>query len=216
MPTSDQTGESRPLQIAVWGILGLVILLIGLFYVRFELMTKSSLPVLSELNDFSLTNQFGELTTLADLKGSVWVADIIFTRCGGPCPRMTEKMSALQKALPNKNIHFLTLTTDPDFDKPAVLKAYAEKFGADPGRWLFLTGSKDQIKQLATSGLKLVALEKSQDEQENPNDLFIHTTAFVLLDKRGRVRGSTFESLEPGFGEAIVPAAKELARERAK
>lgn len=216
MPEQTPARESKPIQVIVWSVLGFVIVLIALFYVRFELMTRSDLPVISEIQEFSLTNQFGEVTTLADLKGNVWIADIIFTRCGGPCPRMTEKMSELQKMFPQEKIRFVTLTTDPDFDKPSVLKAYSEKFGAEPDRWLFLTGSKEQIKRLATQGLKLAAIEKDEQQQENPNDLFIHSTVFMIVDKRGRVRGGAYESLEPGFEEKIGPAVKSLLRERAR
>src|SRR5208283_2534015 len=99
--------------------------------------------------------------TLATLRGHVWVADIIFTRCGGPCPRMTRQMKDLQEALPaNSQARLVTLTTDADFDTPAVLKAYGERFGADFNRWLFLTGTKPGIANLAIDSLKLTAIEK--------------------------------------------------------
>src|ERR1039458_4926548 len=80
------------------------------------------LPVISHVADFSLTNQDGVLTTLKDLTNHVWVADIVFTRCGGPCPRMTAQMRSVQQLLPkNSRVQLVTLTTDPDFDTPAVM-----------------------------------------------------------------------------------------------
>src|ERR1035441_9798730 len=58
------------------------------------------LPVIGPVADFTLTNQDGQLTTLADFTNHVWVADIVFTRCAGPCPRMTGQMRSLQNRLP--------------------------------------------------------------------------------------------------------------------
>src|SRR3974390_2362593 len=77
------------------------------------------LRVLGPVTDFSLMDQDGKNTSLADLTNHVWVADIIFTRCGGPCPRMTGQMKSLQDALPKESAaKLITLTTDPEFDSP--------------------------------------------------------------------------------------------------
>ena len=203
------------MQYAVWGILGAAIVAIVVLYLRNDLGARSALPVLNEVKPFSLTNQLEQPVSLADLKGDVWIADIIFTRCGGPCPKMTEKMSELQHQLPTAGITFVTLTADPKFDTARVLKAYAERFKADHSRWHFLTGDKAEINQLAVKGLLLTSLEKEESQQEDPNDLFVHSTTFVLVDKRGRIRG-VYESLEEGFKEKIVNDAKGLLRERAR
>jgi protein SCO1/2 len=78
--------------------------------------------------DFTLTNEDAQATSLADLTNHVWVADIIFTRCAGPCPRMTTQMKSVQNALPqNSETRLVTLTTDPDYDSPEILKRYGER-----------------------------------------------------------------------------------------
>jgi protein SCO1/2 len=101
------------------------------------------LRVIGPVADFALTNQDGNISTLADFTNHAWVADIIFTRCAGPCPRMTGQMQSLQNLLPpGSAVKLVTLTTDPDFDSPAVLKKYGERFNADFNRWTFLTGAK--------------------------------------------------------------------------
>ena len=101
---------------------------------------------MAPIADFTLTNQNGSAVSLADLRGQVWVADIIFTRCPGPCLKMTRQMKELQEALPPASqAKLVTLTTDADFDTPPVLKAYAERFGADTNRWMFLTGPKRRL-----------------------------------------------------------------------
>ena len=119
---------------------------------------SEALPVIGAVANFSLTNQSGQAVSLADLKGRPWVADIIFTRCAGPCPEMTRKMKELQEALPaSSRARLISLTTDADFDTPEVLARYGERFAADPARWTFLTGGKVEIANLAIDSLKLTA-----------------------------------------------------------
>jgi protein SCO1/2 len=149
------------------------------------------LRVIGPVADFTLTNQDGQATSLAALTNHVWVADIIFTRCAGPCPRMTGQMRSLQALLPKTDTaRLVTLTTDPDFDSPTVLKRYGERFGADFSRWTFLTGTKAQIAALASDSLKLSAVPVKPADRQNDADLFIHTTIFVLVDKHAQLRGS--------------------------
>lgn len=153
-----------------------------------------------------------------DLRGRVWVADIIFTRCPGPCLKMTRQMKGLQEALPSTSeAKLVTLTTDADFDTPPVLKAYAERFGADLNRWMFLTGTKQGIAKLAIDSLKLTALEKKPEERESPEDLFVHSTIFVIVDKQGQLRGvfeTTGEGIDPRAVQTqIVAAVRQLERE---
>jgi len=107
----------------------------------------------------------------------------------------------------------VTVTTDPEFDTPEVLKRYSERFKAEAGRWWFLTGAKGDIARLAREGLKLVAQETKPEERQNDADLFIHSTVFVLIDKHGRLRGQV-ESTEPDFSARVQRAVRRLAREK--
>jgi protein SCO1 len=208
---TDST-TNRPVRILAWGLLGAVIAMVVVLFVRSQL-SRSGLPHLSQVQPFTLTNQLGQVVSSRDLDGRVWIADIIFTRCAGPCPKMTEEMSKLQNAFPEKDaLRFVTLTTDPDYDRPSVLKTYSEKFGADPARWHFLTGSKGEIKQVAVGSLKLTVVEKEEQDRQNQNDLFIHSTIFALVDKNGVMRG-VYESAEPGFQEKIRGDIERLLRE---
>ena len=178
----------------VWlGVVSLVALL-GLAFLLFRMQSRPGfqlrLPVIGPVADFTLTNQDGAVTTLADLSNHVWVADIIFTRCTGPCPIMTGQMKSLQDALPpDSQAKLVTLTTDPDYDSPTILTRYGKRFGADFHRWTFLTGTKAQIGALAGGSLKLSAVPVAAAQQKNPADLFIHSTIFVVVDKQARLRG---------------------------
>src|SRR5471030_309434 len=96
--------EPKTFPQTVWLGMSLAFGLLGLAYLvslaKMERETRPVLPVLGQIADFTLTNQDGKITTLADLTNRVWVADIIFTRCAGPCPRMTGQMKSVQDALP--------------------------------------------------------------------------------------------------------------------
>jgi protein SCO1 len=155
-----------------------------------ELKNQSALPVIGQIADFTLTNQDNQVTTLATLTNHVWVADIIFTRCAGPCPRMTGQMKSVEDLLSkDNNARLVTLTTDPDHDTPEILKRYGEHFNADFSRWTFLTGTKSEIAGLAAGSLKLGSTPVLPADQKDAADLFIHTTIFVVVDKHARLRG---------------------------
>jgi protein SCO1/2 len=185
---------SRPPR-TVWVGFGFVTGLLGLaLLVSFLQINRSrhllQLPVIGSVADFTLTNQDGQSVALADFTNHVWVADIIFTRCAGPCPRMTGQMKMLQNFLPaDSATKLVTLTTDPEFDSPAVLKRYGQRFDADFSRWTFLTGTKSGIAALASGSLKLSAVPVKLEDQKSVADLFIHTTIFVIVDKHAQLRG---------------------------
>lgn len=171
----------------LFGSIGLAFLL---WFVDFNRSYRPPPPVIGEVADFALTNQDGKAATLADFTNHVWVADIIFTRCAGPCPRMTSQMRSLQNLLPSDSTaKLVTLTTDPEFDSPAVLKKYGERFNADFSRWTFLTGMKSEIAALASGSLKLSAVPVKLRDQKSVADLFIHTTILVVVDKHAQLRG---------------------------
>lgn len=216
--------NTRPLEFVIWSGLVLVMLFVTAAYVKERHLKRKAetvrlpdalrinavdeakpLPVISPLPEFVLTNQNGEIFTRTNLAGRVWVMDFIFTRCPGPCMAMTRRMAELQALVPDSlPVGFLSLTTDPDFDTPTMLKAYGGRFGADFERWSFVTGTKVQLGRLAAEGLKLVGKEKAEELRTAPNDLFIHSTVFALVDNAGRLRG---------VKETLPPPATEDARE---
>jgi protein SCO1/2 len=214
--------QSRKTSWSVWAgaalILATVVAAFLLIQIKLQVARGQPLPVYGSVADFTLTNQNGNAFSLADLRGHVWVADIIFTRCPGPCLKMTRQMKELQDALPPASeTRLVSLTTDPDFDTPPILKTYGERFNAQPKRWTFLTGAKPQIANLATSSLKLAAVEKGPEAREAPNDLFIHTTIFVIVDRQARLRG-VYETTGEGIESAevkgkILADIKRLERE---
>ena len=176
--------------------------------------STAPLPVLRTISSMDLVDQEGEPVNLQTFRGQPWFANIIFTRCPGPCARMTQKMRQLQEALPAEasEVQLVSLTTDPDFDTPEVLSQYARKFQADTQSWKFLTGTKEEIVRVSTQEWLLVMLEKGEAERESPNDIFLHSTLTVLMDGLGRIRG-TYEILEEGQLEEALADLQRLLQE---
>jgi protein SCO1/2 len=144
----------------------------------------SKLETFYPVPDFSLTDQTDKPVTLQELKGRVWVADFIFTNCGGTCPVMTEKMRKMQETLP-ADIRMVSFTVDPARDTSKALAAYAAEHGASRERWLFLTGDKQALYDICIKGFKLPL----QDDEGTPLEPITHSTRFVLVDKKGQIRG---------------------------
>jgi protein SCO1 len=216
-------GSAQRWPLTIWVGFGLLFGLLGLMYLvsllEYTQARQKTLPVIDQIADFTLTNQDNQVTTLADLTNRVWVADIIFTRCAGSCPIMSTQMKSLQDALPSASrAKLVTLTTDPDYDTPAILKKYGEHYGADFQRWTFLTGAKGELAGLATGSLKLSSTPVPPADQKSSVDLFVHSTIFVVVDKKARLRG-IFQTEGEGVDWAkirpqIIATVKELEGER--
>lgn len=187
---SGEQQESRGLSRAVlrgifWGLPLGITAMVALFALWALRRPAPGPPVLAEVPPFTLTERSGRTVEAADLAGSPWVADFIFTRCAGPCPMMTQRLARLGDRLP-PGVARVSFSVDPDYDTPEVLTAYAERFGAG-GDWLFLTGERQAIWDLSVQGFKLTAGEASGTPNEHGPVL--HSTRFVLVDGHGRIRG---------------------------
>ncbi len=156
--------------------------------------------VIGTLPDFNLTKQDGAPVATGDLAGKVWIADFIFTRCAGPCPRMTQRMADLQGQLSGApEVRFVSFSVDPEYDTPEVLTRYAEQFGADTNTWSFLTGNRDTIYDLSIKGFKLAV-----DDDTDYDHLIIHSTRFVLVDQNSRIRGYYDEDDEEAMTRLVA------------
>ncbi|SRR6058998_2168630 len=163
------------------------------------------LPSYYRLPEFSLTDQTGKAVTLHDLGGKIWVADFIFTSCGGTCPLMTDEMRKLADALPME-IRLVSFTVDPTRDTPRVLAAYAAEHGATSDRWLFLTGDRQALYDLCIKGFKLPL----DTEGGTPAEPIAHSTRFVLVDKQGAIRGY-YSGIERDELKRLATDAKRLS-----
>ena len=158
---------------------------------------------------FTLINQNGKNFGSADLRGKVWIADFVYTTCPGPCPMISNRMSELQDPLKNTDVHLVSFSVDPDKDTPKVLQGYAEKLGAEEGRWDFLTGPKVTIYNLSRNGFKLATIDASEAPERQP----VHSTRMILVDRHGEIRGY-YDAVEADAVTKIVADTTHLLREQ--
>jgi protein SCO1/2 len=138
------------------------------------------LPTFGQVPAFQLTAQTGQPFERASLDGKVWVVDFFFTTCTGPCPRMSAQMRQVQNATASlPDVRLVSFTVDPARDTAPVLAGYARRFRAQDGRWFFLTGETATLHRLARDTFKLNSVDGS----------LVHSTRFVLVDRKGQIRG---------------------------
>ena len=166
---------------------------------------KRSLPSYSSVPDFTLTDQTGAaFDSASELKGSVWIADFIYTTCPGPCPRMSSQMHQVQTALSGlSGFHLVSFTVDPEHDTPPVLEKYSKLFLAQPGTWFFLTGPQPVLQHLCRDVFLLGDVDGTLQ----------HSTRFMLVDRSSKVRGF-YLTEEPDAISRLITDAKGLLQER--
>lgn len=118
--------------------------------------SHSELPILGQIQPFSLLERNGKPLTEAELMGKVWVADFIFTTCQAECPLMSAEMQKLQTAFSTApELRLVSFSVDPETDTPATLTDYAKRYQADAQRWLFVTGNREVLYKVATESFML-------------------------------------------------------------
>ncbi len=145
-------------------------------------LSSHSLPNDGLVPPFQLVDQNGQSFGTEQLKGKIWIADFVYTTCPGPCPIISSRLSETQKPLRETDVKLVSFSVDPRHDTPTVLRTYADKLDAQAGRWTFLTGEKDTIYRLLRDGFKLATVDGGTDGP-------IHSTHFVLVDRKGVIRG---------------------------
>lgn len=144
---------------------------------------------------FTLLNQDSLLISDTDYRGKVYVAEFFFTTCPTICPVMTKNLLTLQEAFGDRDdFGIASITINPRYDNPSVLKAYAERYGITDMDWHLLTGPQDSIYALANAGYNIFAAEMP----EVPGG-FEHSGLFALIDKEGYIR-----SRKDDYGNPIV------------
>lgn len=137
---------------------------------------------------FAFTNQEGKIIANDFIAGKVAVVDFFFTKCTSICPMLSSQMARLQYSVKaegiNDQVVFLSHTVDPKNDTPEVLKAYAERMGADFSNWNFVTGNEEDIYWQAKEGYKLTAFPS-----DTAQGGFFHTDQIALIDQDGKIRG---------------------------
>jgi len=189
-----------------------IVLIFGIWAVpkivdRFK---KSDLTEIGPVPEFELTDQNNKKISNKDYLGKVYVVEFFFSTCPSICPIMNQNMLKLQEEYyGNPEFGIASVSINPDYDTPQVLKAHAEKLGAKHYNWHFLTGNRDYIHNLAMKGFNLYA-----GENKSVAGGFEHSGLFALVDKGGNIRSRKDKYGNPityydGLDDAGVLAIKE-------
>jgi len=154
------------------------------------------LPVLYQVPEFSLTNEFNKNFGSLDLKGKYYIANFMFTSCPTTCPALMEKMDLIQKRIKGlgTNAAIVTFTVDPTTDTPDVLYKFARKRNTNPFVWNFLTGTRADLQKIVVDGFKVPMGNKEATQKVVGNQAvtlmdIAHSDKVVLVDDKGQIRG---------------------------
>ncbi len=129
------------------------------------------------LSEFDLIERSGDSVTSEQLKGQPYVASFFFSMCGSICQQQNAKVQLLQEKFSKQPVRFVSISCDPEIDRPDVLQEYAKKFDADEEQWLFMTGELDYIRRVGAEMFQLPVMRR------------FHAEKFVLVDAKGNLVG---------------------------
>jgi len=128
------------------------------------------------LTKFTLIERSGKHMGSEELKGQPYVAGFFFTSCPSTCPKQNAKVRQLQEKFKGQPVRFVSISCDPEVDRPEVLSAYADsdRFKADENQWLFFTGDLPYIRRVGAEYFRI------------PIDRYFHPEKFALIDAEGK------------------------------
>lgn len=201
----------------IWLYAGFFIVIVLLFWLGIFMGTdnwKKQSQVLSYVRPFSFTTQDGKNFTEHDMQGKVSVVEYFFTTCQGICPKLNTNMKKVYTQFKgNPGVQFLSHTSMPDVDSVPVIKRYADSLGVDGSQWVFLTGRKDSLYQMARQSY---LLDDPSNSVKSLDDQFIHTQFWALVDKQGRVRTKIYDGLKEKDVNELVKEIDVLLHEESK
>ncbi|SOE19986.1 protein SCO1/2 [Spirosomataceae bacterium TFI 002] len=157
--------------------------------------------VYHKIPEFSFINQEGDEITEKDYNGKIYVSDFFFTSCPTICPVMKSQMLRVYEHFKdNPAVGLLSHTIDPIHDSIQVLHDYASALGVHGNQWNFVTGVQDSIYNIAQKSYMVSAMEDSTAIEDGG---FIHSGAFLLIDKQKRVRGQYDGTVEKQVSQLI-------------
>jgi protein SCO1/2 len=176
----------RGMTLFAWGLLALAVAaFVFALYARHTATKEPPLPVMGTVDmPFEFRNQWGETITRETFNGKVWVAYFFFTTCPSVCPTMNRNAIDVQREFAkNPQVLMAGFTVDPENDTVTQLKKWADKHGAQRGKWHFLTGDRETLYKLSREVFKLGV--QPGDETHS----IVHSDRLVLIDRQGRIRG---------------------------
>lgn len=161
-----------------------------------------------QIAPFSFLDQDSSIITNETFRDKIYVADFFFTSCTTICPKMKTQLLRVYEATNEMpDVLIISHSIDPEYDNVKVLHDFAERIGVDSKRWHFVTGVKDSIYKIAQTSYFATAMEDKTEPEG-----FIHSGAFLLIDKKQRIRGKYDGTKEEDVNRLIVDI-KRLRRE---
>jgi len=197
----------------VFYLLFFTVLLLGFYYFLFRGTDnwKVKMPVLSYVQPFRFTNQDGQVFTDKNLLNKITVVEYFFTTCKGICPKLNTNMKQVYEIYKNEpDFQILSHTCNPGTDSVSVLKHYSDSLKVNTQKWIFLTGRKDSLYQMARGSY---LLDDPKNNVEKIDDQFMHTQFFALVDKQGKVRGKIYDGLKVLEVEQLKQDISKLLKE---
>lgn len=204
----------RKLETGNWKILTVYCLLITSCFLLLASCTPKErpLPIFGErelvgkdtvyhtIANFKFVDQDSSIITNKTYQDKIYVADFFFTSCRTICPIMKTQLVRVYEATKEMpDVLLLSHTIDPEYDTVALLHDFAERLGVESKRWHFVTGVKDSIYKIAQTSYFATAMEDTSEP-----DGFIHSGAFLLIDKKGRIRGKYDGTKEEEVNQLII------------
>ena len=191
-----------------------IVLALGFYFVLTWInpeMGKKRIPPVSYVRPFSFINQDSLLVTNADVNGKVYVAEYFFTTCPGICPDMNQNLRTVYDEF-KQDPDFLILahTSDPETDSPQVLKAYADSMQVDTKKWIFLTGRKDSLYNMARQSY---TIDDPANNLKSIDDDFVHSQFWALVDKEGNVR-KIYDGLKQSEVRSMIREIRKLLKDK--
>lgn len=151
------------------------------------------------IGDFKFVDQDSAFITPKTFEGKIYIADFFFTSCPTICPIMKTQMLRVYEAFKdNDQVLLLSHSIDPEHDTVAVLRDFAEKLGVESSKWHFVTGIKEEIYEVGQKNYMVTA----RDDPNEPGG-YLHSGAFLLIDKERRIRGIYDGTVEEDVNELM-------------
>ena len=196
----------------------------GIFYIVFFILVATGfyfvissiipgysdrkLEPISRVGPFNFTNQDGKSFTNKDVAGKIYVVEYFFTTCPGICPMMNDNMKQVyEKYKDNPDFLILSHTCDPKTDSAAKLKRYADSMGVNTNQWVFLTGRKDSLYNMARLSY---TIDDPANNFTSIEDDFLHTQFWALVSRNGDVLKIYDGLKQKEISKLIKDIAKEL------
>ncbi len=190
-----------------------VVLVLSFFVVLAKVIpgfTHTNTPPISRVQPFAFLNQNGDTVTEKNMQGKVVAVNFFFTTCKGICPRMNNNMRSLYDQFKSEpDFMIVSHTCDPEIDSVARLKRYSDSMHVNPAKWVFLTGRKDSLYNMARFSYKI---DDPANNRRNDTDDFLHTQFVALINKKGDVI-QIYDGLKPSELHQLAGRVEKLLKE---